>query len=453
MPNRLDTEWKCPEPECSFGTDWLPSKGKHKAMHQRANGQAPPTRRLAKPWACACGFNTDSPQGKAAHQAMHRRRLANVSVEPELATEVAEDSPNRLLARPRRGVRARKELLDHRFVPGDLVNREASYEHLAEIFEPVIQGTGHAVALLTGDTGVGKTALARRFAADLCEVRKGTRIVYQQCRSARSLNSILTAAMQQLDARYPDRGYSPFEVLRDVQRWANARQSPVVFILDDIETACLRDAGDLAFLFSRLEGDLISCILIDANFNTRDFEDAGLQTLGLTRHVHLEALGHDDVVDLVRYRLRQALGPRHTEFTDGQLHRISTSVQDQPRFALEAVRLAIDHAVGQVTEEDVRYALTRCGQTDVLRRRHGLTQHELLVHDAVLQDSERTWISGELEAAYQRHCQKLCLEPVAHTRFWVILNNLERAGLIAKQLSGKGQMGTTQLINAVIPGA
>jgi cell division control protein 6 len=55
--------------------------------------------------------------------------------------------------------------------------------------------------------------------------------------------------------------------------------------------------------------------------------------------------------------------------------------------------------------------------------------------------------TGDIEKTYSITCEEYNEKPRAHTMFWNYLKELENAGFINIKMSGKGQLGTTQLIS------
>lgn len=149
-------------------------------------------------------------------------------------------------------------------------------------------------------------------------------------------------------------------------------------------------------------------------------------------------------------RLETACGIRRAGLSQENLERIIELTDYQPRFALELIRVAAAHAQGPLTDDDIDEAARRCRVTDTLRRRRGLAASEADVLDALFSLPRHTYTTGGLEQAYRAHMAAQGRRGVEHTRFWQILNNLARAGLIRKRMSGKGHTGTTQLIEPAV---
>jgi Cdc6-like AAA superfamily ATPase len=55
--------------------------------------------------------------------------------------------------------------------------------------------------------------------------------------------------------------------------------------------------------------------------------------------------------------------------------------------------------------------------------------------------------TGDAEKTYAITCEEYEEKPRSHTMFWSYLKDIESSGFISIKPSGKGQLGTTQLIS------
>ena len=80
-----------------------------------------------------------------------------------------------------------------------------------------------------------------------------------------------------------------------------------------------------------------------------------------------------------------------------------------------------------------------------LERHHALT---LLAIARALKKSPQPFVTtGDAEERYHLACEEHDEKPRAHTQFWTFLKELDSHGLVRTQRSGKGIVGTTQLIS------
>ena len=87
----------------------------------------------------------------------------------------------------------------------------------------------------------------------------------------------------------------------------------------------------------------------------------------------------------------------------------------------------------------------------VIRKLKNLGKHHLItllsIAKRLQKDDQAYVITSEVEKAYAITCEEYSEKPRAHTMFWSYLKEIENAGFISIKLSGKGHLGTTQLIS------
>ena len=80
-----------------------------------------------------------------------------------------------------------------------------------------------------------------------------------------------------------------------------------------------------------------------------------------------------------------------------------------------------------------------------------LEKHQLITLYAVAKrlkkDGTAYVNTGDAENTYNVLCEEYNEKPRAHTMFWSYLKDIQNAGFITIKLSGKGHLGTTQLIS------
>jgi cell division control protein 6 len=104
-----------------------------------------------------------------------------------------------------------------------------------------------------------------------------------------------------------------------------------------------------------------------------------------------------------------------------------------------------------VTPEHVRAAKAETYSVVTESKLRNLEKHQLLALYAIAKrlkkDGTAYVNTGEAEKTYAITCEEYDEKPRTHTMFWNYLKDIESAGFINIKLSGKGQIGTTQLIS------
>jgi cell division control protein 6 len=125
------------------------------------------------------------------------------------------------------------------------------------------------------------------------------------------------------------------------------------------------------------------------------------------------------------------------------------------RFAIELLwkaGIAADHEhVQMVTPEHVRIAKAETYSVVTESKLKNLEKHQLITLYAVAKrlkkDGTAYVNTGDAENTYTMLCEEYNEKPRAHTMFWSYLKDIQNAGFITIKLSGKGHLGTTQLIS------
>jgi len=125
------------------------------------------------------------------------------------------------------------------------------------------------------------------------------------------------------------------------------------------------------------------------------------------------------------------------------------------RFAIEllwkAGMYADEKHVQLVVPEHVRAAKAETYSVVTETKLKNLERHHLLtllsIAKRLQKDDSAYAITSEVEKTYAITCEEYDEKPRAHTMFWSYLKEIENAGFISIKLSGKGHLGTTQLIS------
>ena len=139
--------------------------------------------------------------------------------------------------------------LDINFIPSRLPHRETEHRLLMEFFDFLLQFPERMSqrVIITGDVGTGKTALSKRFGADITlEGNKvGTKLCYVHlnCREYRGkLLLILQHAVTVFHPTFPKRGYSAEEVLNTLLQTLDEENTHMILTLDEFDTLISKEA-------------------------------------------------------------------------------------------------------------------------------------------------------------------------------------------------------------------
>ena len=351
------------------------------------------------------------------------------------------------------------------YVPPELPHREKQLAQLHSLFGQVVRGGIPQTAFITGPVGTGKTAVAKRFCAELEEqgrlCNRGIVAELVNCRNRDSppeiLHRLITARFQE---HLEPRGFSVAQLLNILRLKLVKNKVHIVVVLDEANALIKRSGPDLVYNLSRFDEDsggaqgLVSLILI-SQLNVWEFLDlATASTFKRTNTVTLGPYDKDELFDILAMRARLGLYPGTWS---GEVLELSAQLAategGDARRAIETLHAAARHAQDEGLEA-VRPDLIEGASAAQdgglpLERLDGLEPSAQLILLAIARAGRRKAFitTGEAEKAYQVVCEERGQRPVAHTQFWKYIQLLEGHGIIDKAVEKDGRTGTTTRIS------
>lgn len=346
----------------------------------------------------------------------------------------------------------KEETLDPAYLPPRLVHREEELGLTLRRFREAL-GKGVPYHLqLTGGVGSGKTALAKRVAAEL---ERGGRLAdrtvrptYINCWRRASDRTVMLDLLRSVDVSLPDRGYSLSEML-DVFEQGLRRTPAHHLVLLDEAAALVRQGTKLVYLLSRsreVELGSISLVLIATEDLAPYLDPASRSSFGVTHRLTLAPYSRDALVDILEARATLALraGSFDREVL-GQVARIAAPSGDA-RFALEvltnAAHAAEEGGAAAISAEHVRRAKGSILPTVTESQLEALSTNELgvlLATARTLKGKGSSVASQKLRSAHAALLEELGAPRMSRTTFWRTLKELERDGLVTLEAGGTGE--------------
>lgn len=359
-----------------------------------------------------------------------------------------------------------RKVVDFDWVPPRLWHRDDELGQLSQLFRGVAEGSTSQRALITGDVGTGKTALAKFFCQRFQEAMrpKGVLVEYQwvNCRQNASEGLVLLQLLKKFDANYPERGYSTNEMINDLRKHIDRRGIHFVALLDEVD-ALVRKETDLVYALSRFDDQRtvrkpsLSLLLVSSKegelFEMMD--EATRSTVKQSNVVRLSKYKPKQLGDIVADRVSLGF---HKGAVDDDVVDLIVDIAGpagDARYAIElletAGRAADEEHSDRVLPDHVRSAKAHTRSfvsADKLKR---LGRQQLCVLLAVarkLKRSKKTYLTtGEAEDAYRLVAEEFG-EPVrAHTQFWKYLKELETADWVSLKRTATTDEGQTQHIS------
>ncbi|MCQ5340429.1 MAG: ORC1-type DNA replication protein [Candidatus Methanomethylicia archaeon] len=348
------------------------------------------------------------------------------------------------------------------YVPVNLVHREEQIRNLTRLFRIMIDSPGAILqrAILVGDIGVGKTAVAKRFGTTMEDIAKERKInlkyIHINCYKDRTFFLIIRKIAQSLIPNIPNRGLSVQEFFNLIWNYLEENNLYILLTLDEVDFIIENEA--LLYFLSRINDEYvnkkqrISIILITRNLNLLYEIDRSIQSTLLHNIIKFDPYTSNQLYDIIKLRSKEAL--KEGVIDDDTLNMIAeiAASRGDARYALELLWRAGKYAdadgSNKILPEHVRKA-----QSDVFPFPVNiileLSLHEkllLLSIASILKKSKSTHTNmGEVESVYNMICENKKIEPRKHTQLWEYIQNLKNIGIIqTKVINTKGR---TTIIN------
>jgi len=354
--------------------------------------------------------------------------------------------------------------LDFDYIPGELIHRDEQLRFLAQMFKPLLSRVSQNV-VIKGPVGTGKTVIAKKFCSSLVNLaRKQGKIieyVHINCRKRSKDAMVLLGILNHFDARFPDRGFSVQEMLQILRKHLQRRDAQLLLVLDEADALLKKSGSNFVYNLTRFsdestrEKNPVSLLLISQKDVMSMLESSALSTFKRSNVLSLDKYTRDELFDIVRQRVDLAFHNNTVHEECIELIADIASEWGDARFAIELLwkaGIAADHQhVQMVVPEHIRAAKAETYSVVTESKLRNLERHQLLTLYAVakrLKKDGTAYVStGDAEKTYTVTCEEYDEKPRTHTMFWNYLKEIESAGFINIKLSGKGHLGTTQLIS------
>jgi len=354
--------------------------------------------------------------------------------------------------------------LDFDFIPEELPHRTEQLRKLAQIFKPLLSGVSQN-AVVRGPVGTGKTVITKKFCNSLVNVaRKQSRIieyVHINCRKRSTDSMVLIGVLNHFDKRFPDRGFSVQEMLQILHKQLQRREAQLLLVLDEADALLKKSGSDLLYDLTRFTDETmkadnpVSIIMISQKDVLLDLDSSALSTFKRSNTIILDRYTRDEIYDIIGKRVELAFHSSTVSQESVDLIADIACEWGDARFAIEllwkAGMYADEKHVQLVVPEHVRAAKAETYSVVTETKLKNLERHHLLtllsIAKRLQKDASAYAITSEVEKTYAITCEEYCEKPRAHTMFWSYLKEIENAGFISIKLSGKGHLGTTQMIS------
>jgi len=339
--------------------------------------------------------------------------------------------------------------LDINFIPDELPHREKELSLLSQLFLTLITNPNSISRkiLITGKTGIGKTVTVKLFGDILKKASRkrdiSIKYVHINCRKERSSYKVLIKIIHSIHKNFPQRGYSPQDLLEIIIEYLNKYNLHLLIVLDEL-SYLINKGEDLIYSLTRINDDSmnsqqrLSIIGIVRDISClNNLDHSTLSTLQ-RNIIRFNEYTIEQIFDIIKYRADLSLN--HNALSDDLVEMISEIVvkNGDIRHGLNilwrAAKIAESQNLKYINAECIRAGnqdLVPFSTQDILKY---MTSQKLIFLLAIvksLKANESTHISFlEIIKIYNMICENIGLKSRSYSQLWNYLQEFNRESLI-----------------------
>jgi len=365
-----------------------------------------------------------------------------------------------------------KGVLSPHFVPETLLYRENELRSVMRGIAPALRGQRATNMFLYGKTGTGKTVCVKHVLDKLMDRKSVNALsVYMNCRVYDSRYKTLQKCVSEFQPGFAKTGYSFAILYEEFLDWIegeNKDSTPkhVVIALDEIDL--VKDLDSLIYSLTRSNDDLkkgsVSILGVSNKVDFKTRLSARSKSSLCETELVFNPYNAEQLQGILKQRVSDAF--KEGAVTDSAINlaaAIAASENGDARYALtllmRAGELAEKKSLKKIEDKDVEASRKAADEDAAFEVIGALPVHQQLLLYALAtlpQDArykklleeggEKFYFSGEVYEQYRRISKRTGKDARTARWFREYLNDLEGAGLITTQQSGKGVRGHTTLI-------
>jgi cell division control protein 6 len=358
-----------------------------------------------------------------------------------------------------------EKTLDINFIPETLPHREKELTILSQLFLSLITNPNSISRkiLITGKTGIGKTATVKLFGKMLVKASNKREIqinyVHINCRKERTNYKVLIKIIHSMNKAFPKRGYSPQDLLEILTEYLNTHDLHLLIVLDEL-SYLIQKGGDLIYSLTRINDDMlnakqrISIIGIIRDISCINSLDISTMSTLQRNILKFENYTKKQIFDIMKYRAKISL--KQNAFSDEIIEMIANSVfkVGDIRYGLnllwKASKFAESRNLKYLNSECIRFGnqdLVSFSTQDAIKY---LSIQKLIFLLSIIKNlkkSEKSKISiSEILNLYRILCENLGLNPRSYSQLWNYLNEFEKEDIISLNIKSEAIKGRKAFI-------
>lgn len=326
------------------------------------------------------------------------------------------------------------------FIPRLISHREQQLQAVRDSLKPVLNKQPPRNTFFYGDTGTGKTSIARYVAEELSSYSSSILKSYINCWMYPSKFKILYTILQDIgNVLTVHRKGTPTDELFDILR-KKASEQFCVIILDEADKM-----EDESVLYDLMGVENLGLILI-SNSETAFYQaDSRVRSrLAAAENIEFPIYKPHELEDILANRAEWGLIPGVVK--KAQLKTIAGLAHGDARIALNILRIAAEDAERSgdetISNASIEHALPRIVKKDTTAMLEMLNSHQRILFEIVSQ--KKTIAPPALYTSYAQRCTKMSVEPVVERTLRKYLERMVKQQIIGAEGKDRWRIYTSR---------
>ena len=331
------------------------------------------------------------------------------------------------------------------YVPVDLINRDTEMGMLETMMRPVVEYESSETAFVTGNVGSGKTATVKRFCMDMLDHCSRNNIpftyIFVNCRQKTTDSAVLLQMIRYYDRNFPDKGFSPAEMLQILRTHIVRSGKRTLIVLDEVDSLIKHGPTNLIYQITRFSDDenskvSLSLILISQEYVLDRLDKASLSTFKRANTIRFSRYTKSDLISITEARARMALVDATYDDTIIDFIADIASESGDARIAIDlldkSARFAENGTAGAIMAEDVRLAMDMMCNALSESKLADMKTNRLLALLAVARCIRKKAyvVFPEIQKTYAVVCEEYEVPAKGHTQLRKYISDLESDGMV-----------------------
>ena len=364
-----------------------------------------------------------------------------------------------------------REALSSTYIPKHFPHREEEIGNIANILKPALNGSRPSNILIYGQTGTGKTAVAKficeQITAKANDEDKKIHTAYINCKQTNTTYSILSnigkAYSKGWEEEIPIAGWRIDKVYAEVKQKAKENGGIVILVLDEIDALVNKSGDDILYHLTSLNSDLenskISIIGISNDVKFTSWLDPRVKSRLGEESLAFAPYNAPQIEEILYERSKIAFKKNVVEpLVVSYCSSKAAQEHGDVRKALDLLRISAELADREereiVTARYVNLAQNVMENDQVkniistLPIQNKATFASIIVNQGSRRNGQQT--TGEVYETYSRICNIFKLEVLTQRRISNLISELDMQGLIHAKTVSLGRQGRTKYISLAI---